>query len=183
MAQAQAGLAEVQAGPHPADIAAAEAELARAQAALALTRAGAPPEEIAAAEAQVAAARAAVSQAQAALEQTVVRAPFAGTVNALDAVAGEYVAPGRPLVKLGDAGGWLVETDNLSELDVVKLRPGDRVAVTLDAWPGQALGGTVQQIQPAGQIKRGAVTYKVTVALDPTDLPLYWGLTAAVRKP
>lgn len=182
VAQAQAALAEVRAGPHPADIAAAEAELARAQAALALARAGAPSEEIAAAAAQAAAAQATVSQAQAALEQTVVRAPFAGVVQALTATAGEYVAPGQPLVKLG-AGGWLVETDNLSELDVVKLRPGDRVAVTLDAWPGRSLDGTVQQIQPAGQLKRGAVTYKVTVSLNPTDQPLYWGLTAAVRKP
>jgi multidrug resistance efflux pump len=183
VAQAQAALAEVQAGPHPAEIAAAEAELARVGAGLALARAGARPEEIAAAEAQVTAAQAAVDQAQAALEQTVVEAPFAGTVHALDAAEGEYVAPGRPLVKLGDASAWLVETDNLSELDVVKLRVGDRVAVTLDAWPGQPLSGTVQQIQPAGQLKRGSVTYKVTVALDPTDLPLYWGLTAAVRKP
>lgn len=183
VAQAQASLAEVRAGPHPADIAAAEAELQRAQAGLALTRAGARPEEIAAAQAQVAAAQAAVSQAQASLEQTTVRAPFGGTVSALDAVVGEYVAPGRPLVKLGDASAWLVETDNLSELDVVKLRVGDRVAVTLDAWPGQTLAGTVQQIQPASQIKRGTVTYKITVALDRTELPLYWGLTAAVRKP
>lgn len=181
--QAQAALAEVQAGPHPADITAAEAEVARAQATLMLARSGSRPEEIAAAEAQVAAAQAAVSQAQAGLEQTLVRAPFAGTVSALAAVAGEYVAPGRPLVELGDTSAWLVETDNLSELDVVKLRVGDRMAVTLDAWPGQALGGAVQQIQPAGQLKRGAVTYKVTIALDPTDLPLYWGLTAAVRKP
>ncbi len=183
VAQTQAGLAEVQAGPHPAEVAAAEAELARAQAGLALTRAGARPEEIAAAQAQMAAAQAAVNQAQAALEQTTVRAPFSGTVSALDAVTGEYVAPGRPLVKLGDASAWLVETDNLSELDVVKLRAGDRVAVTLDAWPGQALAGTVQQVQPASQFKRGSVTYKVTVALDHAELPLYWGLTAAVRKP
>ena len=183
VAQAQASLAEVQAGPHPAEITAAEAEVARAQASLALIRSGSRPEEIAAAEAQVAAAQAAVSQAQAGLEQTLVVAPFAGTVSALDAVAGEYVAPGRPLIRLGDASAWLVETDNLSELDVVKLQVGDRVVVTLDAWPGRSHGGAVQQIQPAGQLKRGAITYKVTVALDPTDQPLYWGLTAAVRKP
>lgn len=181
--QAQAALAEVQAGAHPAELAAAEAELARAQASLAQVRAGARVEEIAAAQAQAEAAEAELARVQASLELTLVRAPFAGVVSALEATAGEYVAPGQPLAWLGDAETWLVETDNLSELDVFELAPGDRVIVTFDAWPGQTVGGTVQQIQPVGQLKRGTVTFQVTVTLDETDLPLYWGLTALVTKP
>jgi len=182
VAQAQAELQTVLAGANPADIAAAQADVEAARAALALVQAGARPEELAAAEAQVEAARAAVEQAQAALEATVLTAPFAGTVGALTVAAREQAAPGQPLVQLGDTRAWVVETDNLSELDVVKLAVGDSVGVTLDALPGAALEATVLAIRPAAEMKRGDVTYTVTVSLPATSLSLRWGLTAAVRK-
>ena len=182
VAQAQAGLDQVQAGANPADVDAAKADLAGAQAALALTTAGARPEDLQAAEAEVAAARGALAQAQAALEQTILRAPFAGTVGAINVDLGEPAGPGAPVVRLGDEGTWAVETDNLTELDVVKLAVGDRVEVAFDALPGKTATGTVQHIQPASQIKRGDVTYKVTITLDAQDLPLYWGMTANVRQ-
>jgi len=178
--QTQAALDELLAGAHPADVAAAQADLQAAQAALALVQAGPRPEEIAAAEAGVAAARSAVAQAQAALDQTTLRAPFAGAVSTVGVKAGEYTTPGMPAVRLGDTHGWVVETDNLSELDAVKLAVGDEIEVTLDALPGQTLRGRVTHIQPASQFKRGDVTYTATIALEPTDLPLRWGLTAAI---
>jgi len=183
VAQAQAALDELLAGAHPADVAAAQADLQAAQAALALVQAGARAEEIAAAAAEVAAAQAAVAQAQAALNQTTLRAPFAGAVSTVGVKVGEYATPGVAVVRLGDTRGWVVETDDLSELDAVKLAIGDEIAVTLDALPGQVLHGRVTHIQPASQFKRGDVTYTVTIALEPTDLPLRWGLTAAISKP
>ncbi|MGQ9554125.1 MAG: HlyD family secretion protein [Anaerolineae bacterium] len=182
VAQAQASLAEVLAGANPADVVAAQADLAAAQAALELVQAGARPEELAAAEAQVQAAQASVDLAQAALDATILKAPFAGTVSSISLAVGEYAAPGLPLVRLGDVSAWLVETDNLSELDVVKLAVGDAVQVSFDALPGAVIKGRVQHIQPAAEVKRGDVTYTVAVVLEANDLPLRWGMTAAIRK-
>ena len=185
--QAQAAKNELLAAAHPADVATAQANLQAAQAGLDLLLAGARPEEIAAAEAQVAAAQAARLQAQAAVDETVLAAPFAGTISAIEVEVGEFVAPGMLVLKLGNSDTWVVETDDLSELDVVKLREHDAVEVTLDALPGVVLHGTIQHIQPASEFKRGDVTYTATVTLDATELDAYagelrWGMTAAVNK-
>lgn len=180
--QAQAQLAEVTAEASPADVAAAQADVDAAEAALALLRAGARTEEIAAAEAQVRAARSQVEQARAALDATILTAPFAGTVSAINVKVGEFAAPGAPLVKIGDASAWLVETDNLSELEVVHLREGEMVEVHFDALPDAKTEGTVLAICPAAEAKRGEMTYTVTIALEDGDLPLRWGMTAAVLK-
>lgn len=180
LAQAQANLALLMAGARPEEV--AHAEVAGAEAALALVRAGPRPQEVAAAQALVEAAQAQVAQAQVALDQMTLRAPFAGVVGAIKPAAGQFVSPGMPLVVLGDASAWVLETDNLTELDVVHIKEGDRLSVRLDALPAVALQGRVVHIRPAGELQRGDVVYKVTLALDPTDAPLRWGMRAAVRK-
>ncbi|RME59426.1 MAG: HlyD family efflux transporter periplasmic adaptor subunit [Caldilineae bacterium] len=184
--QAQAQLAELTAPPHPADVAAARADAARAQAALALLQAGPRPEEIAQAQARVIAASAAVEQARAAVNHTVLRAPFAGTIGAIYTRVGEYIAPAQPVIELGDMRAWVVETDDLSELEVVHLEVGDRMRVTFDALPEQALTGVVTAIQPASELKRGDVTYTVRLALEGDAqilARLRWGMTAVVSGP
>jgi len=185
VAQARAAKDEVLAAAHPADVARAQANVRSAAAALDLLKAGARPEEIAAAQAQVAAAAAAVAQAEAALETTILTAPFAGEVSSVAVHVGEFVAPGVPVIRLGDTRQWLVETDTLSELDVVSLHDGDAVAVAVDALPGATFRGRVEHIQPASDVKRGDVTYTATIVLDDTGDgmgDLRWGMSAAVTK-
>ena len=122
----------------------------RAQAQLDLLEAGARPESAAAAEADVASARAAVQQAQAALDETVLTAPFAGTVAQMTPAVGESVSPGVPVVQLADLTEWQIETDDLTELDVVRVSEGAEVQLRFDALPGVELTGHVSQIKPIG---------------------------------
>jgi multidrug resistance efflux pump len=185
--QAQAAKDELLAAAHPADVARAQANVRAAAAALDLLNAGARPEEIAAATAQVQAAQAAVAQAQAEVDTTMLTAPFAGEVSSIAVAVGEFVAPGASVVKLGDTRQWVVETDTLSELEVVKLHEGETVTVTFDALPGARFRGTVEHIQPASDFKRGDVTFTATIALDVTGesaavAGLRWGMSAAVSK-
>ena len=187
VAQAQAAKDELLAPAHPADVAQAQANVRSATAALDMLRAGARPEEIAAAQAQVQAAQAAVQQAQATLDATLLTAPFAGQVSNVASSVGEFVAPGAIVVKLGDTRQWVVETDTLSELEVVKLHEDEAVIVTFDALPGASFRGTVKHIQPASDFKRGDVTFTATIALEITDnsaeaAGLRWGMSAAVSK-
>lgn len=183
VAQAQAAKDELLAAAHPAEIAKAQANVRSAAAALELLEAGARAEEIAVAEAQVAAAQAAVLQAQAALDATILTAPFAGQVSSITVSVGEFVAPGAPIVRLGATQQWLVETDTLSELDVVKLHEGDAVTVAFDALPGATFQGRVTHIRPASELKRGDVTYTATIALtNVASDDLRWGMSAVVNQ-
>jgi RND family efflux transporter MFP subunit len=145
------------------------AEIADAQAALRLAQA----------ERDVAAA--ALNEAQVALRQTELRAPFAGTVAQLNIERGEEAAAGRPVVTIGDLSGWLIETTDLSELEVVRVAVGDAATVTFDALPGLVLTGHVDRIQVRGTGEAGNVVFAVAIKTDTHNPQLRWNMTATVR--
>ncbi len=165
---------------NPSDVAAAEAEVRRAQAQVDLLAAGAKPETIAGAEADIASAKAAVAQAKVALAETELKAPFAGTVAALDARGGEQVGPGSPIIRLADLTSWQIETDDLTELSVVRVADGAPASITFDAIPGLKITGKVSRVKPLGENKQGDMTYMVVIAPDQIDPRLRWNMTAAV---
>lgn len=180
VAQAKATLFGLQRGASQAEIAAAEAEVRRAKAQLALLEAGQRPEAIAAAEANLMAARAALEQAEAALAETELRAPFAGTVAAVDVNGGELVTAGMTLVQVADLSAWRIETSDLTELEVVEIEQGDRALITVDALPGLELTGRVVRIKPLGENKLGDIVYTVLIEPDTQDSRLRWNMTTAV---
>jgi multidrug efflux pump subunit AcrA (membrane-fusion protein) len=178
--EAQARLNGVQAQARDVDLAAARAEVSRAQAQLDVTLASARPEAIAAAEADVASAQAAVDQAKAALADTELKAPFAGTVAELNAKVGEQAAPGTPLVRLADLSRWQIETDDLTELDIVKVKDGGTALLTFDAIPGLELSGKVLRVKPIGMNRQGDMTYVVVIEPQQGDPRLRWNMTTKV---
>jgi HlyD family secretion protein len=178
--QAQANLDALKAPARSADVAAAEAEIQRAQAQLELLEAGARDETIAGVEAEVAAAQAALEQAQVALAETELEAPFAGTVASLDAKVGEQVAPGTPVVVLADLSAWQIETDDLTELNIVRVNEGDVVLITFDAIPDLEMPGEVVRIKAIGENKMGDITYTAIIVPDTHDDRLRWNMTASV---
>jgi HlyD family secretion protein len=178
--QAQAQLALVKAPARSAEIAAAEAEVRRARAQLDLILAGARPESVAAVQADVAAAEAALRQARVALAETNLKAPFAGTIATLDAKVGEQVAPGSPIAVLADLSAWQIETEDLTELNVVRIDVGNRVALTFDAIPDLELPGEVVRVEAIGEQKMGDITYTVIIKPDRHDERLRWNMTASV---
>jgi HlyD family secretion protein len=159
---------------------AAGAEISRAQAQLELLEAGARAETIAAAEAEVVAAEAALEQAQVALAETELKAPFAGNVARLDAKVGEQVGPGSPVVTLADLSAWQIETDDLTELNIVQVQEGDPVTITFDAIPDLELPGKVVRLKAIGENKMGDITYTVIIRPDEDDDRLRWNMTATV---
>lgn len=194
LAKAQAGVqkagADVEkakAPARPADVAAADAEVRRAQAELDLRTAGTRPEQIAAAEADLAAATAALARAQADLSDAELLAPFAGTVAALDVVVGEPVGSSTVVAQLADLSAWQLETTDLTELNVVRIREGDPATINFDAHPGKELKGNVSRIKPLGENRQGDIVYTVTITADEPDWAgalaagqLRWNMTAAV---
>jgi len=165
----------------PEEMAVAQAEVRRAQAQLAQVQAGARPEEIAIATAQVAAAEAALQQAHIALSDTALLAPFAGTVAALHVQPGERVMPGEPIAHIADTSAWQVETEDLSELDIVKIHARSAVIVHIDAIPDLRLSGSVSEIRALGENKQGELTYTVLIQLNQYDARLRWNMSASVE--
>jgi HlyD family secretion protein len=194
IAAAQANLNQVLAAARPADLAAAQAEVDRAQAQLDLIRAGSTAEDVRIAESDVASARASVeaaeanvavaqsgvTQAQVALEETLLTAPFAGTVALITPQLGEQVAPGQPIVQIADFSTWQIETDDLTELNIVYVQEGAPATFKVDALPDEEFTGTVTRIRPFGENNQGDITYTVIVTPDQQDMRLKWNMTAAV---
>lgn len=180
-AEAQVGMAESHGPGVEAAVKSALARQASAQAALDTLLAGATEEDIAMADARVLSARSALSSAEAALGQSRMVAPFAGTVGQVNVHRGETVAPGQPLILLGDTAQMRVETTDLRETDVVRLQPGMTVEVTFDALPGQIFTGTIEKIAPVSNTEQGSTNYTVQVDVADLDPSLRWGMTAFVN--
>ena len=93
---------------------------------------------------------------------------------------GEIAAPGMRLISLADVTQWEVDTDDLTEMEVVGVQPGAAVNITLDALPGMTLKGQVISITPRSTTKSGDVTYTVKISIADPDPRLRWGMTAVV---
>ncbi|NLF63556.1 MAG: HlyD family efflux transporter periplasmic adaptor subunit [Chloroflexi bacterium] len=146
---------------------------------------GPDPDALALAEARLEVATAQVAAAQRALDNARLIAPFGGAVVDLhDWQPGETVAAGLPVVTLADFSAWIVETRDLTELDVVLVEPGQEVEVTPDALPDLRLRGTVVSIARVYGERSGDVLYTVRIRLDDGDPRLRWGMTVnAVFEP
>src|SRR5262249_7113722 len=126
-----------------------QAEWEEAQAERNLTQAPARADEVKAAKAQVAAARARLEVARAELAKTRLVAPFAGRVLQVFAEPGETAGPAtaQPVLLLADLSRRRVRAF-VEELDVAKVRQGQRAVVTADGLPGREFDGKVAVVLP-----------------------------------
>ncbi len=162
------------------DEAEAKLKLAEADLAKVVANAGLDPDQLNTLEARFAAANAAVKSAQAAVDALTLKASMPGTVVDVNLTKGKQVSAGEMVMALADYSKWIVETDSLTETEVVNISEGQPVEVVLDALPDTALKGIVTHVNERFEEKRGDITYTVTVELSQTDPLMRWGMTAAV---
>jgi membrane fusion protein, multidrug efflux system len=93
-------------------------------------------------------AKAAVEQAERDLDHTVLRAPISGTATQVDNIQlGRYVTAGMPVFGLiDDTAPWV--DANPKETDITYLRPGQRVSMEVDTFPGRIFRGAVTSVSP-----------------------------------
>jgi HlyD family secretion protein len=156
------------------DLALKKAELDEAQRTYDRLKGGVDSEQLA-----VLAAR--LNAAEAGLATFSVIAPFDGVVAEINAKVGSSINAGEVAVTIADFSTWLIETTDLTEIDVVKLSEGQSVAITLDAIPDAKLNGMIESIGQTYEEKQGDIVYAVTVALDDSHPSLRWGMTALVK--
>ena len=80
-------------------------------------------------------------------DYSVVRAPFSGVVSKKYTEVGELLLPGKQIVTLVNPDRISVLA-TIDEVDVGRLRLGQRVAITIDAFPDDKYDGVIKRISP-----------------------------------
>ena len=117
-------------------------------------------------------------EAESLLDKTEIKAAISGKVAFLDIRVGEHAAVGSVLVRIADETAWEIRSDDLTELTVARVKPGDQAALTFDGIPDLEIPGRVKSIRPYGEKKRGDITYTVTIDPERWDDRIRWNMTA-----
>lgn len=100
------------------------------------------------ADAAILRAEAAVDMARLNLSYTVITAPADGYLGRRTIEQGQLVSPGQTITTLiPDGKKWVVA--NFKETQMARIRPGQKVEITVDAMPGKRFAGTVTAISQA----------------------------------
>jgi HlyD family secretion protein len=162
------------AGNRDEDIKRQEAVVTQEREALRRLENGNRPEEIAQLKASVAAANAQLRQQQVQLEDTIIRAPFAGIVTQKYANVGAFVTPttsaststsatSSSIVALATGLEVLAQ---VPEADIGRIQQGQQVEIVADAYPDQVFKGRVRLIAPEAVVEQGVTSFQVRVVLD-----------------
>jgi HlyD family secretion protein len=117
--------------------------------------------------------------AQINLTEGTISAPFTGTVASLDVIPGEFVPSDQAVLTLATLDTLQLETTDLSERDIAKVKIGAPVEIFVEAL-NETLRGEVVRISPRAEDVGGDVVFKVTIAFDKQPENLLWGMTAEV---
>jgi HlyD family secretion protein len=132
------------------------------------------------ADAEIARQQALLDSAKSVLAtQSTLTAPMDGTIVSVDIAPAETVLPGETVITIGDLSSYVVETTDLSERDVNRVRIGQPAVVFIEAL-GAEFTGEVTDVAFTSTTLGGDVVYKVTIALDDQPEGLRWGMSADV---
>jgi RND family efflux transporter MFP subunit len=116
--------------------------------------------------------------AEANLQNTIIRAPFTGTVLRKEAEVGEVVAPSvgggltrGAVITMADLTTLEVEVD-VNEAYIARIGSAQPARIMLDAYPDTGFRGAVRQVVPTADRQRATVQVKVSILdRDPRILP------------
>jgi multidrug efflux pump subunit AcrA (membrane-fusion protein) len=131
------------------------------------------------AEAQAANAQASLEEAQAILAFSTLVAPQDAAVASVDVIPGQLVQQGQVLITLATLDRLQLETTDLSERDIAKVKVGAPVYISV-ASLNETFTGKVVSISPKANTVGGDVVFEVTIAFDEQPRDLLWGMTAEV---
>lgn len=164
----------------------ARARLAEAREALLLVEEGPRKETIDYARARLEQAREALELAKVRVGYGTIVSPLSGVVLSENVEAGDYVAPGTPVVTVGDLSNvWL--RAYIEETDLGRVKVGQVVDVTTDTYPDKTYPGRVTFIAPQAEFtpknvqtqkERVKLVYRIKVDIANPDMELKPGMPA-----
>ena len=138
-------------------------------------------EELKSSTAQLMRSESALQLAQESYDDTVIRAPISGTILEKKVEEGQVIvssfggggrggsvsSEGQVLVTMADLEKVYVATE-VDETDIGKVKVGQSVTITVEAYPDQPLQGEVLRIAPQGQVVQNVTTFKVITEITNT---------------
>lgn len=147
---------------------------------LELLKAGTNPYVLKAQMATVAQAEAQVLQAKVNLQKTVIRAPFNGVISEVKPTQGESFSANTGAISMLAEDGYEIEA-RIPEIDIVKVKTGAKVNVTLDAYgDGVIFPALVSRINPKATTEGTVPIYKAMITFVGKDSRIKQGMTANV---
>jgi RND family efflux transporter MFP subunit len=131
------------------------------------------------ADARVQQAQMALQLAEIDLAESTLTVSFDGIVTSLSVRPGEFVPSDQAVVTLATLDELQLETTDLSERDITKVKVGAPVDILIEAL-NENVPGKVISISPRANTVGGDVVFKVTIAFDEQPEKALWGMTAEV---
>ncbi|MCB5944919.1 efflux RND transporter periplasmic adaptor subunit [Acidocella sp. KAb 2-4] len=115
------------------------------------------------------AARAQVAAQQALMAEKQIRAPFSGRLGIRQVDVGQYLSPGTAIVTLEQLNPLYVDF-YLPQQALAQVQVGQRVDVSVDAYPGQDFTGTISAIGASIDQATRSVAVRATITNDKLQL-------------
>jgi Barrel-sandwich domain of CusB or HlyD membrane-fusion len=114
----------------------------------------------------------------------VLTAPFAGTVTGLLANTGDTLVPGAGVVKVADLNRLQVETNDVDEFLIGRVRAGQTVRVQIEALDRRELSGRVQTVALQPQTtSAGDLHYPVAIDIGGVEPDFRPGMSVRIIFP
>src|SRR4030042_4604832 len=140
---------------------------------------GITAKNIAQAESQVELSRINLDLVNLDIANSIVYAPYDGTVLSSAYRNGEYAGPGAPAISV-ISREFIIKAE-INETDMVNLKVGQETAIRLDAYFENEFTGKITEISPISTNIGGVVSFEIIVKPDTADVPaLLYGLSASL---
>jgi HlyD family secretion protein len=116
-------------------------------------------------------------QAENSYEDYFIRAPFDGILARLSVKPTDVVSNGTIIGTI--VSSQRILTITLNEVDVAKVRVGQKVKITFDAISDLVVDGSVSTVDLVGTVSQGVVNYNVEIALETKDERIRSGMSAS----
>jgi HlyD family secretion protein len=109
----------------------------------------------------------ALTTAQENLADCSLYAPFSGVITNINVEKGDSVSQGSSVATL--ITKQQITEISLNEIDITKVKTGQKATLTFDAIPDLTLTGRVSDVDTIGTVSQGVVTYNVKISFDTQD--------------
>ena len=162
-----------------AAVSSAEGNLKATKDQLALVKADPSQEEINLYQAQVKQTQAQVNLLQNQIQEATITSPTKGQITKIEKRIGEMTQSTEAVIFLMPVVPFRAEVD-IYEEDIVRVKTGNKVGITLSYFSDKAFEGEVISIDPAEKLVEGIVYYKVTIDFKNPPQEIKPGMTADI---
>ncbi|TSC53658.1 MAG: hypothetical protein LiPW39_148 [Parcubacteria group bacterium LiPW_39] len=162
---------------NPLDLAAAERSVKEREESLVKLKTGPDDFDIRAKKITIRQREDALTTAKQTLADHYVRTPFAGVIAKVNAKKGDSASAGTAIATL--VTKQKIAEISLNEVDVAKIKVGQKATLTFDAVEGLSITGEVAEIDSLGTVAQGVVTYAVKIVFDTQDERVKSGMSVS----